>query len=265
MTEAISNTYRFFVSPDVIHADLVRLDDADLIHQIGRVLRLRAGSRVLLLDGLGTAYVVTLTDVGRGLVTGQIEQRVAASGEPSLELTLYVGLMRAERFEWVLQKGTELGVTTFVPVQFSRSQAADQVSDRKQARWQRIVREAAEQACRGRLPVLLPLMSLEQACAAAAQAELALLLWEGKAPALRSTLRIQPAVPTSVAVLSGPEGGITPAELTSTAGHGIISISLGPRILRAETAPIAASAAILYEFEDEQASDQTHHPAGSVT
>jgi 16S rRNA (uracil1498-N3)-methyltransferase len=260
----IPNTHRFFVPPGLLHGDEVHLTDRTLVHQMERVLRLRPGERVLLLDGMGTGYEVQLTEVGHGKVSGHIEQRGPAHGEPAITLTLYVALLRGERFEWVLQKGTELGATRFVPVRFAHSQAAAQATAQKQARWQRIVREAAEQSCRGILPDLAEPQSLEAACQSATSSEtLALILWEGdNTPSLRQVVQarrqalVQAVVPgtgpgagLSLAVFSGPEGGIAPEELTTTTEHGIIPVSLGNRILRAETAPVAAAAAIFYEFD----------------
>lgn len=245
----IPNTYRFFVPPAALTDDHVTIDDSDLAHQMGRVLRLRPGSRVLLLDGQGTACSVRLTAVERARIAGLVEQRTPATGEPPLHLTLAVALIRAERFEWVLQKGTELGAGGFLPLHCQRSLAADQANPRRRQRWERIIREAAEQSCRGRLPNLEPPQPFVAACAWAARADLALLLWEGRAaPPLRDLLRTRPTPPATLVLLSGPEGGIAPEELTTATEHGIIPVSLGPRILRAETAPIAALAAVLYEY-----------------
>ncbi len=254
----IANTYRFFVSPDVVQGSTVCITESDLVHQMGRVLRLRAGDRVLLLDGTGLAYVVCLTTVERGRVCGDVVEHSPATGEPSLALTLYVPLLRGERFEWVLQKGTELGVTAFVPVVMQHSLDARQSGGQKHTRWQRIIREAAEQSGRGQVPTLAESLSFDAACAAAAQAPLALVLWGGSAeppntPLLRTVLRecvASDSPPASLALLSGPEGGIAPEELTRARSHGMIPVSLGPRILRAETAPIAAAAAIFYETGD---------------
>lgn len=248
----IANTYRFFVPPESLQGDEVLLADADLAHQMGKVLRLRPGDRVLLLDGQGSVCTVVLTELGRTAVAGQVEERAAAGGEPPVALTLYVALLRAERFEWVLQKGVELGVSAFVPVQFSRSLPAERADPRKLARWQRIIREAAEQSCRGRLPDLAEPLDFRAACARAARADLALLLWEGEAAGLRAVLAPAAArrpPPAALSLISGPEGGIAPEELTMAVEHGIIPVSLGPRILRAETAPLAATAALLYELE----------------
>jgi 16S rRNA (uracil1498-N3)-methyltransferase len=253
----IANTYRFFVPPEAVQGDSILLDDAGLAHQLVKVLRLRLGDRALFLDGQGYAYTVVLTELGRTRVSAQVEARAEASGESLLHVTLYVALLRAERFEFVLQKGTELGVSAFVPVEFARSLPADRADERKLARWRRIICEAAEQSCRGRLPLLELPISFDTACIQATNADLALLLWEGEAAPLRTILRqdlaTQPRLgrnnPQTIALLSGPEGGITTDELTTAAEHGMILVSLGPRILRAETAPLAAAVALFYELE----------------
>lgn len=269
----ISNTYRFFVPPATLAAAQATLTDADLVHQISRVLRLHVGDQLLLLDGQGHAAVATLTQISRTAVQVQLAERGAAGGEAVTKIALYVGLMRAERFEWLLQKGTEIGVTTFVPVIWQRTQASEQTGTRKQERWQRIIREAAEQACRGVLPTLHAPQPIAQVYATLPPNVPTLLLWERPqtaapsapttapatpTPSLRSTLRqlAAPAAPATlaprrIAVLSGSEGGITPEELTAGLRRGIIPVSLGTRILRAETAPLIAAAAILYEWEPE--------------
>jgi 16S rRNA (uracil1498-N3)-methyltransferase len=245
----MKNTYRFFVQPSAFSGDAVLVADADLARQLGRVLRLGPGDRVLLLDGLGEACEVELRELGRDMVAGRVLRRAPAAGEPPYALTLYLALLRPERFEWALQKAVELGAARIVPVQFARSLATERADERRLERWRRIVREAAEQACRGRLPVVEPPVAFAAACAAAGQAELPLLLWEGEAPPLRELLRRAGPAPASVAILSGPEGGIAPEELTAAAERGIMAASLGPRTLRAETAPIAAAAALCYEFD----------------
>ena len=261
-----SNTYRFFVDAEVFRGHDVVIEDGELAHQLGAVLRLRAGERVLLLDNSGWQYVVVLSAIERGRVTGTVELKELASGEPRTKLTLYVAFLRAERFEWVLQKGTELGVSAFVPLICERSTIADadELSERKLERWRRILREAAEQSRRGKLPRLAPALFFPAACDQATHRGTAILLWEGSGvPGLRQTLRGQASTPGdsdpratpsdhpfSVALFSGPEGGFTTKELETAQRYGMIAVTLGPRTLRAETAPLAAAAAILYEMGD---------------
>ncbi|MGQ9549030.1 MAG: 16S rRNA (uracil(1498)-N(3))-methyltransferase [Roseiflexus sp.] len=247
-----SNTYRFFVDPSAFDGENVRLFNPDLGHQLADVLRLGRGNRIMLLDGEGWQYTVLLETVDRrGAVNGAIEAREAADGEPRINLTIYLPLIRTERFEWALQKGVELGATTFVPTICARSIDTNP-DERKLTRWRRIIREAAEQSRRGRLPRLTPAIPFAEACARRDSSDATLLLWEGAdatplARALRS-LR-QTTQPVSLALLSGPEGGLTDDERACAGRYGIMSVSLGPRTLRAETAPIAATAIIVYEFD----------------
>lgn len=262
VNSSIANTYRFFVAPALLASDSVEIGDSDLVHQINTVLRMRPGDALLLLDGQGTACTATLTHVERRGVRATITSRQPASGEPATRIVLYAPLIRAERFEWLLQKSTEIGVQQIVPVQWQRSRSDEPPTERKVERWQRIIREAAEQACRGILPTLHAATTAPAALASVPPQATGLLLWEGSqypartsgtptvTPALRHVLRHLPAAaPHTLALFGGPEGGIAPKELTDAIEHGMIPVSLGTRILRAETAPLVAAAAILYELE----------------
>ena len=252
-----SNTYRFFVAPDAIQGTAVQLDDAALAKQLNTVLRLSAGDAVTLLDNSGWEYSVTLDQIDRKQIRGTVTERMRARTEPRLQLVLYVALMRAERFEWVLQKSTELGVVAFVPVVCERSKVDEiaQIKDTKLQRWQRIIVEAAEQSRRAVLPSLEPAELFATACEHAARCAQSALLWEGDGAASLTSIAL-PIVdragvdPGTVAVLSGPEGGFSPDELRTAQRYGVRLATLGPRTLRAETAPIAATAALLFACGD---------------
>ncbi len=255
--QAASNAYRFFVHPDAIQGRDVRIEARTLVHQIGNVLRLRLGDEVTILDNSGWEHTVRLTDVERHVIRGTVEARQLSPGEPRLKVALYVALLRGERFEWVLQKGTEIGVSAFVPVVCERSVVDDaaEIGAGKLERWERIVREAAEQSGRGRLPKLQPAQLFGPACEHAVRRARTLLLWEGSGAGLRQTLQASlpdriSAPPLSLAVFSGPEGGWTESELATAIMYNISLVSLGSRTLRAETAPIAAATAIFYEHGD---------------
>lgn len=253
-----SNTYRFFVAPEVLQGRVARIEDAALIHQLSTVLRLDEGDQITLLDNSGWEYVVALDEIGRGSISGSIEHKTLAETEAQLKLTLYVALLRGERFEWVLQKGTELGVSAFVPVVCQRSVIDDiaEIGAAKIERWERIIREAAEQSRRAKLPKLLPAMLFDTACDHAARRSRAFVLWEGSGGAsLRSLIGgneppLPEAAPFSIGLLSGPEGGFTESELATAVMYQLGLASLGPRILRAETAPVAAAAAVLFMHGD---------------
>jgi 16S rRNA (uracil1498-N3)-methyltransferase len=249
---APSNTYRFFVEPTAIRGSSAVIADHGLVHQIADVLRLGPGNRIVLLDNGGWEYTAVLDTVERGRICATVEQRQPAGGEPALHLTLYVALLKGDRFEWMLQKGTELGVSAFVPLVADRSVGtAGEIGSSKLERWQRIVREAAEQSRRGRVPPLQAPQNFDQACAQATPVATTLLLWEGNGiPGIRTYLRSMPPQPGAFAIFSGPEGGWSEDELATASGYNVAKVSLGPRILRAETAPLVATTALLYESGD---------------
>jgi len=244
--------HRFFVPRDVFSGDEVRLE-GDLAHRLSRVLRLEAGAAVVLLDGTGLEYETRLDAVEPHRATGMVVGRRPGRPEPRVRLVLYQSLVKGERFDWVLEKGTELGVAAFVPL-LSRRNVVRAAPGRlgRPERWRRVVREAAEQCGRSVLPDVLAPEGLEQALADAA--DLRLLPWEaeetlGLAAALR---RARPALEAverpTVAVLIGPEGGFADDEVTLAREAGAQVVSLGRRILRSETAGIVAAAAVLYEL-----------------
>jgi 16S rRNA (uracil1498-N3)-methyltransferase len=240
-------TPRVFVPPGSI-ADGVVTFDAATAHQLRNVLRLRPGAQVTVLDDSGMAYQVTLERLGREATTGRVEAGQRAETEPQVRVTVYQSLLKGDRFEWVLQKGTELGVTRFVPVFAERTvvRGAAWVGKRRD-RLERIIRQAAEQSHRGRLPVLAPALSFEEACTQSVAAhDLALLpaVAAGSEP-LAATLQANSEA-ERVALLVGPEGGFAPGEVAYAERCGLRVVTLGPRILRAETAGIVAPALVLY-------------------
>jgi len=249
------STHRFFIPPDWIDGRQVTLIE-DTAHQIRHVLRMRAGDRLILLDDSGWEREVELTRVTQNVVMGRVIEERLAAGEPRTKISLYQGVLKAQKFEWVLQKGTELGLIEFIPVVCERSVVGDlEDVDRKLGRWGRIIREAAEQSRRGRLPVLRPAMLFSQGCQRAKRSGgLALVPWEGeKTTSLNSALTAGEGGanrPFSISIFIGPEGGLTDEEMQSAASYSVRAVSLGPRILRAETAGLVAASAILYELGD---------------
>lgn len=254
----MSSPQRFFVPPEAVEGGSVRFS-REQARQMTSVLRLGQGASVIALDNSGWQYLVTLDQVSGAEAFGTVRTRTLVSSEPRTKITLYVGLIRAPKLEIVLQKGTELGVAAFVPVAAQRCvvQQSDELSPAKLERWQRIVVEAAEQAGRGKLPLIMPALSFRQACEHVRG--LSVLLWEGASEvSLREALepvrgerpggrRSEPvARPFSVNVFVGPEGGFADEEVALARSLGIQPVTLGPRLLRAETASVAVTAAILY-------------------
>ncbi len=175
-----------------------------------------------------------------------------------MHIVLCQGLLKSARFEWLLEKGTELGVATFAPVVCHRSMAGlKDAGSAKIQRWQRIVQEATEQCGRARLPELLPIRPLTHALSNIPPGALALMPWEeAQERSLRNALQaISPAAgqdtpsKMTVVLFIGPEGGLTTEEVMLAQKHAVQVVTLGQRILRAETAALAAVASVMYELE----------------
>ena len=258
-------THRFFVHPDWIERNLV-IVTGPLVHQLRNVLRMRRGDGIVVLDNSGWEYQVELDEVAKERVVGRITHKRLAIGEPRTKVRLYQGVLRGRHFEWVLQKGTELGIVEFVPVICDRClmSSLDDISSEKMTRWQRIVLEAAEQSNRGRLPRLHDPILFSQACEQTRREGLSIMLWEGeRSISLRDALQAKSSReygqqgssannrrPFSVSLQIGPEGGLTNEESELASRYGVQMVTLGPRILRAETAGLVAATAVLYEFGD---------------
>ena len=241
--------HRFFVPPSNIGSERVTLT-ADASRQLARVLRARPGDGIIVLDDSGYEYAVTLDNVSPRAASGVIHDRYRGEGEARLAITLYQGLMKADRFEYVLQKGTELGISRFVPIISERTVARNIISPNRLERWHRIMREAAEQSGRCRLPTLGDTMSFSEACDSIRGP--AIIGWESERDSgIRDTLlRHKPEIEgaQSIDIVIGSEGGLTEEEVGYALGRGIAPVSLGRRVLRAETAGIIAAAAVLYEM-----------------
>jgi len=250
-------THRFFVDPQAVSADEVLLT-GEQARQIYRVLRLRPPEQIIVLDNRGWQYHVTLASVSNERVLGQVTARERAANEPQARLTLYQSLLKKDNFEWILQKGTELGVAVFVPMVSQRSVVRQlAVKENKWARWQRIVAEAAEQSGRGHLPLLRQPMAFDAAVADSQSNDLALIPWEEEQE-MALLQRVQQALTSrdngvlQVALFIGPEGGYAAEEIASAKANGVLPVTLGPRILRAETAAIAATALLMGALGDLQ-------------
>ncbi len=247
--------HRFFVSPACLRDGRVSLTGS-LGRQLSRVLRLRPSDHIVLLDDSGWAYEVELDRVTRGLATGHIVGAWEPRTEPSARLVLYQALPKGRKFDWILQKGTELGVSTFVPLVTERCVRARGKRDEghKLARWRRIVAEAAEQSGRARLPRVLQVTPFAESCEAPPSDALALMASVGdEAVPLSKALRsLEDAAPhlRVVRLYVGPEGGFAPREVALAREAGIVLVSLGPRILRTETAGLVALSAVLCALGD---------------
>ena len=241
--EADPGRYRFFIEDVAVEVHRT-IDLAPLAHQLRNVLRLAPGNTIILLDDSGAAFPTRIEVLDGQRAAGLALAKAPVDSEPGVELTLYQCALKRDRFEWVLQKGVELGVRRFVPVVSSRTIVRPLASlSSKYDRWRAIVREAAEQSGRGRLPVLAEPQTWEQAVTQAGG--LRLMPWEDAdsgVPGIDSRV----AGVKAVSLLVGPEGGISAAEAGAAIDAGWRPVSLGPRVLRAETAAIAAVTIVMH-------------------
>jgi len=243
------STNRFFVSRSDFAGDRVRLS-REQAHQVRQVLRLRPGDMIVVLDGQGMEYEVKLATVSHSEAVGQITSSRAAAGEPVVQLTLFQSLLVREKFEWVLQKGAEVGVTEFVPILTSRGIVRTrEIDEGKHDRWRRIVTEAAEQSHRGRVPKIDQVITFSDAVSQLTGFDHCLIAAPSQeTKGLRDALLGVPGKDASIALMIGPEGGFTDEEVAMACEKGAVAVGLGPRILRTETAAVVASALILYEL-----------------
>ena len=224
--------HRFFVAADVMRGDRFPLPDA-IAHQVGRVLRLQDGDRLVLLDGAGEAATVRLAD-GACVV----ESRGPAGGEPVHRLVVWQALLRGDHLEPVIRHGTEIGIASFRLFVSERS-VAREISPRRLERLQAVAREGAEQSERGIVPPVAAPVPLRDALEPTS-----VLLFERA-----DGSRLGSLTPPSSLVI-GPEGGFSPVEVAAAEQAGMTIAGLGPRILRSESVALAAAAVVLSRSGD---------------
>lgn len=232
--------HRFFVAADALSSPEICLEGEVLRHLT--VLRLHSGDEIELLDGTGRVAHCRLTGFSRH--EARVERlSCRQETESVLPLRLMQGLPKGEKFDWLLEKGVELGVSAFSPVLTSRCI----VRGGKEERWRKVIDEAARQSRRTILPALDPVQHLEPALAATTES-LRLLLWEEADLPLNSILPRE--APADVALLVGPEGGVSAEEAALAVQAGFVPVSLGRRILRTETAGLAVAAVLQNRYGD---------------
>jgi len=234
---------RVIVPPDAILPDTVTIADPRELHHLLDVLRVKVGDRLECADGAGRAYAGAIRRCSRRGIVMKISERSDES-TPALRLTLAQALIRPERFEWVIQKATELGVEAITPLMTRRTivRLATGRLDHKLSRWQRIIREAAKQCGRATLPTIASPQELRAAVGSLdPQACVLMPTLATTAPSLNEELKARSGV-KAVVVLIGPEGDFTPEEVALAQRHGARPVSLGGLTLRSETAAIATLA-----------------------
>lgn len=230
---------RFFL--ENAQGDTLCIEGQDARH-IACSLRMKAGDTLTVCNGQGTDFECELTNVSPERIDLAVRETKRTVSEPNLKITLYQGLPKGDKLELIIQKAVELGVYRIVPVVTARSIAKMSERDAKKvARWQKIADEAAGQSGRGILPQVSAPVTFKQAAAEMAQTK-TVVFYECGGDKLSA---IAPTLETQAAIFIGPEGGIAPDEIQTLTDGGAVLATLGPRILRCETAPLAALAAIM--------------------
>lgn len=231
----------FYAPPAHIKNDEIELTGDEHAH-CTRVLRKSTGEALIVVDGEGHAFEGVISVIEKQRTRIRITERREAIGEPNLRLTLAQAVPKGNRFDWLVEKGTEIGLNEFIPLHCERSEATASAS--KCERWQRLALAAMKQSCRSVLPKVDSEKSFLEICAAANGFDFALLAEEGSASVLEELEKYSDKSARGLVVV-GPEGGFSEAELQAAAKSGIRFFSLGPRRLRAETAGLVAATVVL--------------------
>jgi 16S rRNA (uracil1498-N3)-methyltransferase len=236
----------------------------DIAHQIQHVLRLKQGDYVVVMDGEGKAYQVELTRVDSGGTSGKIIEVGEVKSELNVHMHLYFPLSKKRKVEWILQKGTEVGVHAFHPFISQRSLVqSSEMSEKRKTRWESIIKEAAEQSGCSRLPTLHKPELLSSAIKNAnASLNKVIAAWVGEGNRIlkdaltdaRNLVKTLETIP-SLGLFVGPEGGFSESEIEALKQTGAETVSLGSHVFRMETAAIVFPALVMYELSDLQRSE----------
>ncbi len=241
--------HKFFVDPSSVEADIIKIGGEDS-HHISRVLRLKEDDEVIVCDKNGIDYYCSVKSIEKDEVTVWILKKEVSKTEPPIEITLYQGVPKGDKLETVIQKCVELGAVAIVPVAMKRSVAIIKDKEKKQIRMQRIAMEAAKQCGRAKIPEVLQTMSFKEAIVHSNMCDLKILPYEAENELSLKTVLKNNEKAKKIAVFIGPEGGFDDEEVSIAKDNGFEIVTLGPRILRTETAPLACISAIMYEIGD---------------
>ena len=236
---------RFFVPKQEIGSSFLVLTGENAAH--AKVLRLKNGDDVTICDGEGTDYICTVSDVASGQISLVVHSADPSQSEPKVACSIYMAFAKADKFEHVIQKATELGAAELVCFPSARcvSRPDEKSLVKKRERWQKIAASAAEQSRRGRIPQVIALPSYSSALKRAAEADLAVCFYENEEQfTFRAAIEAAPF--RTASILTGPEGGFESEEVRQAVEAGLKICTLGSRILRCETAPLCALSALMY-------------------
>jgi len=242
---------RFFLDREIILSDKPTLTGPDVKH-IRTVLRLKPGEEIFLFDGKGSEYRARITASTPKTIILSVLERFPSISESPVEITIGQGLLKAKKMDRIVRQVTELGIYALIPLLAKRSVPRPRPERwaEKEQRWETIAQESLKQCGRSQMPCLEPPTSFKELVAMSEAHDLRIIFHEGD-PELKSTPYLGDARDVrKVLALIGPEGGFTPDEVQTALECGFVSVSLGPRILKADTAVVAVCAVLQYAFGD---------------
>ena len=242
---------RFFLPKENIH-DRCGLIRGEELNHLRKVLRLRAGDAITVFDESGWEHEAVIRSVNTEEAEIDIHRSHAAERESPIEITLALGLTKADKMDFVIEKATELGVHTIAPLitEFTVPNLDQKKSSRRVDRWEKIALSATKQSGRTRVPGIRPIVAFSEFIEQRSARDLNLLFWEKEGERTLRKLNAAQTPEHAVTIAVGPEGGFSAAEAQAALQRGFLTVSLGPRILRAETAPIAALALVQFLWGD---------------
>jgi 16S rRNA (uracil1498-N3)-methyltransferase len=236
---------RIFTEQNLLSGEQIELEES-ASHHLSKVLRMQAGRELILFNGAGGEFAATIHEVNKKNVIVSVQEHTADNRESPLELELAIGISRGERFEWVLQKATELGVTKITPLITERTEVkvGGDRQEKMHDRWQQILISACEQ-CQRNLPPQLSAPVQISDWLPQVNSDLRFVLHHRDSKTLPAEQK-----PQSVTLLIGPEGGLSESEIEQALAKSFNALTLGPRVLRTETAPVAAISLVQYLWGD---------------
>ncbi len=236
---------RFFVEPEALTEEQILLTGENAAH--AKVLRLKPNEQVLVCDGQGSECLCTVSEMGAKEVVLAVCERRTSASEPAVRVSVYMAFAKSDKLEHVIQKATELGAYEIVAFPSARcvSKPDEKSLKKKVERWQKIAASAAEQSGRGMIPQVVVLPGYQEALKRGAEADLPMIFYENER-ATTLHMALEQSDFSSAAILTGPEGGLEEQEVRQAMDAGFRVCTLGKRILRCETAPLCALAAVMY-------------------
>ena len=242
--------HRFFADASMINGDTVIITGDDVNH-ISRVLRLKCGDEIEVCDKNKTDYKCSIAEISKTEVLANIIEKQDNNNESPIDITLYQGVPKGEKMDDIVRKCVELGVKKIVPVVMKRTVVKVKSPYPKTQRWERIILEAAKQCKRGIIPEISePISFNDMLTAVSGDDNLNILPYENEdKTTLKEVLKNNSQL-KKINIIIGPEGGFDDEEIEKSQENEIFTVTLGPRIMRCETAPIAAVSAVMYELGD---------------